>query len=112
VPRASREYLAWNVGTDPVEVQRRVWQIEDTLRELNKSKRVSWFGKALNTPAELEEEALDAERVHAMTGGTLPVIFLNVTFYVGEVTPQDLANIEQQFGLQLFGEFTEPDGGE
>ncbi|WP_394849990.1 hypothetical protein LZC95_21350 [Pendulispora brunnea] len=104
---AAREYLLWDLCSDPVEVQKRLWEIREALEESLKEKRASCFGRALFSKDDIEDEALDVDEVVSITGGKLPVIFLNVTFDKGDVTAQDLAAWEARFALYLFGEGTE-----
>ncbi|WP_394849985.1 hypothetical protein LZC95_21325 [Pendulispora brunnea] len=101
---AAREYLMWDLSSDPVEVQKQLWEISDALKEPLKGKRARWSGRALFSRDEIEDEALDSDEVLAIAGGKLPVLFLNVTFDTNDVSSQDFAEWEARFGLHLLGE--------
>lgn len=104
MPRASREYITADVSTVPIEIHHRNREIAEELQRVAAGRTIGWQVIGLRTVAEIEEEGLDSEEVLRVSGGRLPIIFVNVTFLTEEMGGDDLGEWESAFGLRLLGE--------
>lgn len=104
MPTAARAYITVQGTGEPLEEQKTVWAICDAFEAITSGKDVGVFAMSLGTAEDVDNEGFDVERVLEMTGGKLPLIYVNITFETEELTPADLAEWEARFELKLFGE--------
>ncbi|WP_426734692.1 hypothetical protein [Myxococcus faecalis] len=105
---ACREYVTpYRAGTRKDDYERLVAlkQALDPLLQQRKSLRFK--AKAFHKVEELEDELLDPQAILKVSGGELPVIWLNLTYTPGDVTAEALQPLEKQFNLRLLGEFVD-----
>ena len=86
---------------------KRLWSLNAALKQLAEGRTMNWSGRVLLSDEDVEDGALPREAVLAAAAGAWPAIALNITFATGQVTDEDLAPIEAEFGLQLIGEFSQ-----
>jgi hypothetical protein len=60
--------------------------------------------RVLSTPEDIVEEDLRDFGILDLTGGRLPVLWLNVTYYPSRFNPQEREELEHTFGLHLLCE--------
>jgi hypothetical protein len=65
---------------------------------------------AITSDEDWEEEGLDRETIDAVTGGDLPLVYVNITYDTDDPRQRDAdhADVVEMFRLQLVLEVTEP----
>jgi hypothetical protein len=84
----------WRDATDRLVAVLRAWNVP--------TRRVNWYIRWLESPADAEDEMVPAAEVEARGG--FPAAWVNLTYDPERVAGEDLADLEDRFGLRRYAE--------
>lgn len=104
MPDACREYVTRRLGNSRIEnfdIKEAIVADFNAFRALHADRRLGCWVRILYTDQDMVNERMDRERVLAVGGGRLPLIFVNFTFRTEETSDADFAELEARHELRL-----------